>query len=225
MTPCRIDPDALDGVLFPRGDAPVAGPLPLPDAAAEGPRIPRAAWFGVAAVALLALVTGVVGVSAVLWFPPPASPVASEAPAAPVAGSVPERVVVTSAPEAPPAMVVEEAPPAGVPEQIAPLRFRFGGARPIVTDADAFAAVARALAACPGETVITGHACSVGDVAANERLGRDRAKAVRDVLAQAGVPASRMTVRSAGSLSPIASNANPGGRAMNRRVTLSCATR
>jgi outer membrane protein OmpA-like peptidoglycan-associated protein len=61
----------------------------------------------------------------------------------------------------------------------------------------------------------------VGDDAYNMILGERRAEAVRRYLSQTGGMAlHRMSVISYGKAAPIADNATPEGRAMNRRVTL-----
>jgi len=68
---------------------------------------------------------------------------------------------------------------------------------------------------------IQGHTDSVGDDAYNMILGERRAEAVRRYLSQTGgLALHRMSVISYGKTAPIADNATPEGRAMNRRVTL-----
>jgi OOP family OmpA-OmpF porin len=47
-----------------------------------------------------------------------------------------------------------------------------------------------------------------------------RANKVRDYLISKGVPAERMTAKGYGESNPIADNATPEGKAMNRRVEL-----
>ena len=67
---------------------------------------------------------------------------------------------------------------------------------------------------------IQGHTDSVGKAAVNDRIGAERAEAVRRFLAKQGVPASRMTSLSYGEDAPIADNATRAGRAANRRVAV-----
>jgi outer membrane protein OmpA-like peptidoglycan-associated protein len=68
---------------------------------------------------------------------------------------------------------------------------------------------------------IQGHTDSVGDDAFNMILGERRAQEVRRYLSQTGgLALHRMSVISYGKTAPIADNATPEGRAMNRRVTL-----
>jgi outer membrane protein OmpA-like peptidoglycan-associated protein len=67
---------------------------------------------------------------------------------------------------------------------------------------------------------IVGHTDNTGIDAYNETLGLRRAQAVRDMLVQRGVSASRIRVDSRGSSAPVASNDTPEGRNQNRRVEL-----
>lgn len=68
---------------------------------------------------------------------------------------------------------------------------------------------------------IQGHTDSTGSEQYNERLGLERAEAVRNYLSrQHGVALHRMNVISYGEAEPIADNASREGRAQNRRVTL-----
>lgn len=54
----------------------------------------------------------------------------------------------------------------------------------------------------------------------NERLGLQRAEAVRHYLHSQGVALSRMATISYGEENPLASNSTPDGRASNRRVSI-----
>ena len=67
---------------------------------------------------------------------------------------------------------------------------------------------------------LRGHSDSVGSRAANLRLSRQRAEAVRDHLIELGVEPRRLKVRALGERDPIASNATEQGRLKNRRVDL-----
>jgi len=68
---------------------------------------------------------------------------------------------------------------------------------------------------------VQGHTDSTGDDNYNEKLGEERAQAVRDYLArQDQLPLHRMNVISYGELAPIADNNSPQGRSQNRRVAL-----
>jgi len=68
---------------------------------------------------------------------------------------------------------------------------------------------------------IQGHTDSVGSEDYNERLGMERAEAVRNHLSREhDFPLHRMNVISYGEAEPIADNADRDGRAQNRRVAL-----
>ena len=67
---------------------------------------------------------------------------------------------------------------------------------------------------------IQGYTDSSGSPAANERLGGDRAEAVRRYLNEQGVALNRMSTISYGQDHPVASNSTREGRAQNRRVVL-----
>lgn len=72
------------------------------------------------------------------------------------------------------------------------------------------------------ETIVrvNGHADSTGSESFNQALSERRAEAVARLLESNGVDRSRMVVQGLGSSQPIASNATPEGRAMNRRVEI-----
>ena len=67
---------------------------------------------------------------------------------------------------------------------------------------------------------IQGHTDSVGNASLNERLGEERAEAVRLYMNQQGVALNRMNTISYGEKDPVASNKTRVGRAQNRRVVL-----
>jgi outer membrane protein OmpA-like peptidoglycan-associated protein len=77
------------------------------------------------------------------------------------------------------------------------------------------------LLAHPGLTLqVEGHTDSVGTDEFNMELSGRRADAVRDYLAQQGVPASSMSAKGFGKTQPVASNDTSDGRQKNRRVEL-----
>jgi len=73
----------------------------------------------------------------------------------------------------------------------------------------------------PGlKLAIEGNTDSVGSDAYNQGLSEKRAEAVKDYLAQQGVPEAAMTTAGFGKTQPIASNTTAKGRQQNRRVEL-----
>src|SRR5579872_1928393 len=67
---------------------------------------------------------------------------------------------------------------------------------------------------------IQGHTDATGPKPLNERLGEERAEAVRLFMNQQGVPLNRMATISYGPDAPVAPNNTREGRAQNRRVVL-----
>jgi peptidoglycan-associated lipoprotein len=67
---------------------------------------------------------------------------------------------------------------------------------------------------------IQGHTDGRGPDQLNQRLGEERAEAVRLFMNRHGVPLNRMATISYGKADPVADNKTRGGRAQNRRVLL-----
>jgi outer membrane protein OmpA-like peptidoglycan-associated protein len=67
---------------------------------------------------------------------------------------------------------------------------------------------------------VVGHTDSVGGETMNQTLSERRADSVRDALVRYGVSPTRMVIRGAGELRPLADNSSPEGRLRNRRVDL-----
>jgi outer membrane protein OmpA-like peptidoglycan-associated protein len=67
---------------------------------------------------------------------------------------------------------------------------------------------------------IQGHTDARGKDMINQRLGEERAEAVRLFMNQHGVPLNRMSTISYGKQDPVADNKTKTGRAQNRRVVL-----
>ncbi|WP_461451889.1 OmpA family protein [Mucilaginibacter sp.] len=68
---------------------------------------------------------------------------------------------------------------------------------------------------------LAGYTDNVGSVAANLKLSKDRAEAVKTYLAQQGVDPSKITAEGYGKANPIATNKTDKGRQINRRVEFS----
>ncbi len=75
---------------------------------------------------------------------------------------------------------------------------------------------------CPTTIQIVGHTCNVGPSAANLYIGRTRADSIRKLLLKMGIAADRVNISSAGEQTPVAPNSTRSGRALNRRVVVSC---
>ena len=65
---------------------------------------------------------------------------------------------------------------------------------------------------------IQGHTDDVGNAAANIKLSKRRAEAIRAFLIKAGIAPNRLTANGYGPTRPVASNKTPAGREKNRRV-------
>lgn len=68
------------------------------------------------------------------------------------------------------------------------------------------------------QLLVIGHTDNSGSDARNVELSRERAKSVVDFLKDKGVSAERLDFEGRGSLEPVATNNNPAGRQLNRRV-------
>ena len=67
---------------------------------------------------------------------------------------------------------------------------------------------------------VSGYTDSTENDARNRRLSERRAEAVKEILVESGVSASRITTAGCGAANPVASNATAEGRAQNRRVEI-----
>jgi outer membrane protein OmpA-like peptidoglycan-associated protein len=68
--------------------------------------------------------------------------------------------------------------------------------------------------------IITGFTDNVGNAAYNQTLSEQRAQSVGDYLSSRGVNPNRIFTEGRGKRDPIASNATPEGRGLNRRVVI-----
>ena len=67
---------------------------------------------------------------------------------------------------------------------------------------------------------IAGHTDNEGTAAYNQTLSENRARAVWDYLTKQGIPGGRFPISGYGFSRPVANNATPEGRSLNRRVEL-----
>jgi len=67
---------------------------------------------------------------------------------------------------------------------------------------------------------IEGNTDSLGDRAVNQELSERRARAIVEYLVERGVPPQRLVARGNGAANPVAPNATPEGRALNRRTDI-----
>jgi type IX secretion system PorP/SprF family membrane protein len=65
---------------------------------------------------------------------------------------------------------------------------------------------------------ITGHSCTIGDHAINEKISFERAEAIGKILLEQGIPRKRMVMTGRDFQKPVASNDTEEGRQKNRRV-------
>ncbi|GAB3377037.1 OmpA family protein [Azotobacter armeniacus] len=73
------------------------------------------------------------------------------------------------------------------------------------------------------QVIVEGYTDSTGSDAYNQRLSERRAEAVRIALIKMGIDPRRIAMQGYGKRYPVASNATPAGRAMNRRVEVTIA--
>jgi outer membrane protein OmpA-like peptidoglycan-associated protein len=104
------------------------------------------------------------------------------------------------------------------------LKFEFNKAELRPEDRELLSRVAGILLSSQDYTVsVNGHTDDVGSDAYNQKLSERRAQAVRDYLAQAGVPADVLSVRGHGKALPLVRATTDAARAKNRRVELAIA--
>jgi len=101
------------------------------------------------------------------------------------------------------------------------LLFDVGSARLKPGGRRALANLARFMSQHPERKIaIEGFTDASGSPEANKRLSEARANAVRDALVREGIEPGRIQARGLGDAYPVASNANSGGRQLNRRVEI-----
>jgi outer membrane protein OmpA-like peptidoglycan-associated protein len=111
--------------------------------------------------------------------------------------------------------------PRGPALVVADAIFASGSALPQARARSIMERVGAALRDLPGVAVVVqGHTDNTGDEVANQQLSELRAEVVRSLLVQAGLEPGRVRALGFGAGQPVASNATPEGRALNRRVEI-----
>ena len=101
------------------------------------------------------------------------------------------------------------------------LKFEFNKAGLRPQDRELLSRIAGILMTAHDYTVsVNGHTDDVGSAAYNQKLSERRAQAVRDYLAQAGMPAEMLSVTGHGKSRPLVKGSSEAARAKNRRVEL-----
>jgi outer membrane protein OmpA-like peptidoglycan-associated protein len=100
------------------------------------------------------------------------------------------------------------------------LLFETGKAELMPTARERLSQVANALGQTDRPVNVIGYTDNVGDDAKNRELSKRRADVVKDYLVSRGVREERLHAEGRGKDDPLASNASPEGRAMNRRVDI-----
>ena len=108
-----------------------------------------------------------------------------------------------------------------------PLRFRPNSAELRTESAKPFDKLARQLKACPSSAIIQieVHSSAIGKDSDNLKLTQDRAAYLKRSLVAFGLAADRIEARGFGETRPIASNKTRAGRAENRRIVFSIASK
>ncbi len=139
-----------------------------------------------------------------------------DAPAEREPSAVPEKPAPREAPAQPTSESVQ-------PGQILALSFGKDDYTGDVTSSADWRTLLKSIEACPGNIVLTGHTCSLGDAETNRLIGLARAEGARDHLVAGGIALARVSIKTAGSDKPIAPNSSEDQRRLNRRVTVTCA--
>lgn len=187
---------AVGAVLLAGTGAAVGSEVDDHDNDAAGPAI------GAAVGAVVGAGTGYLLCSLMHEEPPPPPPAPAPRPAAPAPPPV--------APKQQPARIV-----------LRGVNFAVNSAEIDASSAVVLDVAAEALRSNSAVRVsVEGHTDSTGNAAYNQKLSQRRAASVRDHLVKAGVDADRLDTAGYGAARPVASNDNPDGRRMNRRVEL-----
>jgi outer membrane protein OmpA-like peptidoglycan-associated protein len=116
------------------------------------------------------------------------------------------------------AAVQMAAPSASPANSVFTIRFGFGSTR-VVVPADAASALVESARGAP-LVLLRGRTDGATDSAAESRIARERAAAVRDYLVGAGVDAARIRATYQPAGDHAADNSSPAGQGLNRRVEI-----
>lgn len=115
--------------------------------------------------------------------------------------------------------------PEGLALNVGRVAFESGSSTLSPNSRSAVEQIAQALRTWPEARIaVHGHTDSSGSQATNEELSLARARSVRAALIAAGLPRDRVEALGFGSRRPIADNATPEGRTLNRRVEVVVST-
>ena len=133
----------------------------------------------------------------------------------------PHRTVASDAPGTPAPPSSEAPPPMTKVESLSGPHFAFNAAALTAEGQAKVRGAAQMLKRYPDRGIeVSGYTDSTGSEARNQRLSERRAEAVKQILVESGVSASRITTTGYGASNPVASNATAEGRAQNRRVEI-----
>ena len=111
--------------------------------------------------------------------------------------------------------------PAGIRLTIQNLQFKPDSAELLPGEENRLDQIASVLKeAGNSQFLVEGHTASTGYEKGEMKLSAERAHAVAEALSKKGIQASRFITKGSGAHKPIADNATPEGKAMNRRVEI-----
>lgn len=111
--------------------------------------------------------------------------------------------------------------PAGIRLTIQNLKFKADSAELLPGEEKRLEQIASVLKeAKNSQFLVEGHTAATGNEKGEMKLSAERAHAIAEALSKKGISASKFITKGSGSRKPIADNATPEGKAMNRRVEI-----
>lgn len=98
--------------------------------------------------------------------------------------------------------------------------FSFASREVIINERNKLVKIAEELKNTTKKIKITGHTDSIDSEKVNQRVGLERAEAVKKILLELGINENQIQIDSKGELSPVAPNSTIRGRELNRRVEI-----